>query len=89
MIGHSTVLIEAAGKHILIDRDFSLHGNPAYAAPRPPARSQEEDCLKNGKLFLRQAKTKHSGWVPPPSKVVKALKACDEGENAYYSCAWY
>jgi hypothetical protein len=45
-----------------------LHGLPA-------------DRLRNGKLFLRQAKAKHSVWVPLPSKVVKALKACDEGEN--------
>ena len=47
------------------------------------------DGLKNGKLFLRQAKTKHSVWVLLPSKVVKALTACDEVENGYYSCAWY
>jgi L-ascorbate metabolism protein UlaG (beta-lactamase superfamily) len=50
MIGHSTVLIEAAGKRILTDPYFGLHGNPAYARPRPPARSREE--LNNVDLVL-------------------------------------
>ncbi len=38
----TTVLIEAAGKQILTDPYFGLHGNPAYARPHPPARSREE-----------------------------------------------
>jgi integrase/recombinase XerD len=42
------------------------------------------DQLKNGKLFLRQAKTKHPVWVPVPPKVVKALAACDEGQAQYF-----
>jgi integrase len=42
------------------------------------------DQLKNGKLFLRQAKTKHPVWVPVPPKVVKALGACDEGQAPYF-----
>jgi L-ascorbate metabolism protein UlaG (beta-lactamase superfamily) len=42
MIGHSTVLIETAGKLILTDPCFGLHGNPAYARVHPPARSREE-----------------------------------------------
>ena len=42
MIGHSTLLIEAAEKRILTDPYFGLHGNPAYARLRPPARSREE-----------------------------------------------
>jgi site-specific recombinase XerD len=42
------------------------------------------DRLKDGKLFLRQAKTKHSVWVPLPSNVIKALKACDEGDAYYF-----
>jgi integrase len=41
------------------------------------------DQVKDGKLFLRQAKTKHPVWVPLPKKVLKALAACDEG-NAHY-----
>jgi L-ascorbate metabolism protein UlaG (beta-lactamase superfamily) len=50
MIGHSTVLIEVAGGRILTDPYFGLHGNPAYARPRPPARSREE--LSNVDLVL-------------------------------------
>lgn len=42
MIGHSTVLIEAAGKRILTDPFFSPYGNPAYARVHAPARSREE-----------------------------------------------
>jgi L-ascorbate metabolism protein UlaG (beta-lactamase superfamily) len=42
MIGHSTVLIEAAGKRILTDPYLSPRGNPAYARVRPPARSRED-----------------------------------------------
>lgn len=50
MIGHSTVLIEAAGKRILTDPYFGLHGNPAYARLHPPARTREE--LANVDLVL-------------------------------------
>jgi L-ascorbate metabolism protein UlaG (beta-lactamase superfamily) len=50
MIGHSTVLVEVAGMRILTDPYFGLHGNPAYARPRPPARSREE--LSNVDLVL-------------------------------------
>ena len=50
MIGHSTVLIEVAGTRILTDPYFGLHGNPAYARPRPPARTREE--LSNVDLVL-------------------------------------
>jgi len=42
MIGHSTVLIEAAGQRILTDPYFGLHGNPAYARVHPPARTREQ-----------------------------------------------
>jgi len=50
MIGHSTVLIEVAGTRILTDPYFGLRGNPAYARPRPPARTREE--LSNVDLVL-------------------------------------
>jgi len=50
MIGHSTVLIEIADQRILTDPYFGLHGNLAYARPRPPARSREE--LSNVDLVL-------------------------------------
>jgi integrase len=36
------------------------------------------DYMKNGKLFLRQMKTKHPVWVSLPKKVLKALADCDE-----------
>ena|SRR5271166_1808714 len=66
---------------------------PRYVEPSMLARGAPSDRLhglpanrlRNGKLFLRQAKTKHSVWVPLPSKVVKALKACDEGEKCLLS----
>jgi L-ascorbate metabolism protein UlaG (beta-lactamase superfamily) len=42
MIGHSTVLIETAGKRILTDPWFGLFGNPAYARLHPPALTREQ-----------------------------------------------
>lgn len=42
MIGHSTVLIEAAGERILTDPYFGTWGNPAYARKGGPAMSREE-----------------------------------------------
>ncbi len=41
------------------------------------------DQIKNDKLFLRQAKTKHPVLVPLPKKVIAALDACEEG-NAHF-----
>lgn len=40
--------------------------------------------LKNGKLFLRQAKTHHPVWVPLPPNVIEALDACDEGDEYFF-----
>jgi integrase len=40
--------------------------------------------VKNDKLFLRQAKTKHPVMVPLPKKVMEALKGCDEGDAYYF-----
>ena len=37
--------------------------------------------LNEGKVFLRQEKTKQSVWVPVPEKVVKAIDAIDEGRE--------
>ena len=42
MVGHSTVLIETAGRRILTDPFFGLHGNVAYKRLRPPAWRREE-----------------------------------------------
>lgn len=42
MIGHSTVLLEAAGLRLLTDPWFGNSGNLAYARLRPPALRREE-----------------------------------------------
>lgn len=42
------------------------------------------ETLKNGKLFLRQEKTKYPVWVPLPKHVVKAVMACDEGDEHFF-----
>ena len=42
MIGHSTVLIEAAGMKILTDPYFGTWGNLAYKRIAPPFKSREE-----------------------------------------------
>ena len=50
MIGHSTVLIEVAGKRILTDPWFGRWGDPAYARLRPPAQTREQ--LRDVELVL-------------------------------------
>jgi integrase len=40
--------------------------------------------LKDGKLFLRQRKTKRPVWVPLPKKVIAALMECDEGNEQFF-----
>jgi integrase len=40
--------------------------------------------LNDGKLFLRQEKTKHLVWVPLPQHVVKAVLACEEGNEYFF-----
>jgi integrase/recombinase XerD len=40
--------------------------------------------LQKGKLFLRQEKTKEWVWVPIPPFVVKAIMACDEGNEYFF-----
>jgi len=42
------------------------------------------DKLKNGKLFLKQEKTKHPVWVPLPKNVIEAIAECDEGNEYYF-----
>jgi L-ascorbate metabolism protein UlaG (beta-lactamase superfamily) len=56
MIGHSTVLIEAAGKRILTDPYFGSWGNPAYARNAPPFMTREE--LRGVDLIL----VSHNHW---------------------------
>lgn len=49
MIGHSSVLIETAGKKILTDPYWSMCGNPVYARVGTPAKTRQEmkdiDCV--------------------------------------------
>jgi L-ascorbate metabolism protein UlaG (beta-lactamase superfamily) len=49
MIGHSSILIETAGKKILTDPFWSKWGNPVYARVDIPAKSRQElkdvDCV--------------------------------------------
>jgi integrase len=40
--------------------------------------------LKNGKLFLKQEKTKQPVWVPLPQNVVDAISECDEGNEYFF-----
>jgi integrase len=40
--------------------------------------------LKDGKLFLKQEKTKHPVWVPLPKNVVNAIAECDEGNEYFF-----
>jgi integrase/recombinase XerD len=42
------------------------------------------DQLKDGKLFLRQEKTKHLVWVPLPQHIIKAVLACEEGNEYFF-----
>ena len=44
----------------------------------------KRDSLKDGKLFLRQEKTKHPVWVPLPQFVVDAVMKCDEGDEYFF-----
>jgi L-ascorbate metabolism protein UlaG (beta-lactamase superfamily) len=69
MIGHSTVLIETPGLRILTDPYFGLHGNPAYARPRPPALKREE--LTGVDLVL----VSHNHWDHTDRGYFRALSA--------------
>ncbi len=62
MIGHSTVLIEAAGRKILTDPYFGLWGNPAYARIAPPSAKRED--LKQVDLVL--VSHNHFDHTDPP-----------------------
>jgi L-ascorbate metabolism protein UlaG (beta-lactamase superfamily) len=42
LIGHSTILIETAGKRILTDPFWNTWGNPAFARVGTPAKTREE-----------------------------------------------
>lgn len=67
MIGHSTVLIETAGKKILTDPYFGLWGNIPYARISPPARTREE--LQDVNLVL----ISHNHWDHTDRKFLRSL----------------
>lgn len=97
MIGHSTVLIEAANKRILTDPYFGLHGNPAYARVRPPAHSRAElsdvDIVlishnhfdHTDRKFLRMLPKSVPVFAPAPSAWMTRLKG---GRNVIGLKAW-
>jgi L-ascorbate metabolism protein UlaG (beta-lactamase superfamily) len=69
MIGHSTVLIEAAGMKILTDPYFGSWGNIAYKRTAPPFKSREEMAAVD--LVL----VSHNHWDHTDSGYLRALAA--------------
>lgn len=69
MIGHSTVLIEAAGKRILTDPYFGSWGNPAYARIAPPFKTRDD--LKDVDLVL----VSHNHWDHTDRRFFRSLPA--------------
>jgi L-ascorbate metabolism protein UlaG (beta-lactamase superfamily) len=69
MIGHSTVLIEAAGIKMLTDPYFGLRGNAAYARLAPPFKTREE--LKSVDLVL----VSHHHWDHTDARFFRSLAA--------------
>ncbi|MGA3160074.1 MAG: MBL fold metallo-hydrolase [Terracidiphilus sp.] len=67
MIGHSTVLIETAGKKILTDPYFGTWGNPAYKRIAPPSKTREE--MANVDLVL----VSHNHWDHTDSSYFRVL----------------
>jgi len=67
MIGHSTVLIEAAGMKILTDPYFGSWGNLAYQRTAPPFKSREE--MQAVDLVLLS----HTHWDHTDSRYFRAL----------------
>ncbi len=67
MIGHSTVLIEAAGMKILTDPYFGSWGNLAYKRTAPPFKSREE--MAGVDLVLLS----HTHWDHTDSRYFRAL----------------
>ncbi len=69
MIGHSTILIEAAGKKILTDPYFGSWGNLAYKRLAPPSKTREE--MEGVDLVL----VSHNHWDHTDSRYFRALTA--------------
>lgn len=69
LIGHSTVLIEAAGTKILTDPYFGTWGNLAYKRIASPSKTREE--MVNVDLVL----VSHNHWDHTDSRYFRALAA--------------
>jgi L-ascorbate metabolism protein UlaG (beta-lactamase superfamily) len=69
MIGHSTVLIEAAGTKILTDPYFGTWGNLAYKRIAPPSETREG--LEAVDLVL----VSHNHWDHTDSGYFRGLAA--------------
>ena len=67
MIGHSTVLIESAGKKIITDPYFGSWGNLAYKRLAPPAKTREG--LKDVDLVL----ISHNHWDHTDGQYLRLL----------------
>lgn len=81
MIGHSTVLIEAAGMKILTDPYFGSWGNLAYKRIAPPFKTREEMAAVD--LVL----VSHNHWDHVDSRYFRAL-AADLPVVAPRAAAW-
>lgn len=67
MIGHSTLLIEAAEKKILTDPYFGTWGNPAYRRIAPPFKQRED--FKSVDVVL----VSHNHWDHTDPKLFRCL----------------
>jgi L-ascorbate metabolism protein UlaG (beta-lactamase superfamily) len=81
MIGHSTVLIEIAGKKILTDPYFGTWGNLAYKRIAPPFKTREE--MESVDLVL----VSHNHWDHTDSRFFRTL-AADLPVVAPRAAAW-
>ena len=57
-VGHSTVIVDTAELHLILDPYFGRHGNPAYRRRAPPARSREA-CLDVDAVLISHAHFDH------------------------------
>ncbi len=69
MIGHSTLLLEAAGTRLITDPYFGTLGHVAYARVRPPALKREDVRDIDGVLVS------HSHWDHTDRKFLNGLEA--------------
>jgi L-ascorbate metabolism protein UlaG (beta-lactamase superfamily) len=81
MIGHSTLLIEAAGKRILTDPYFGSWGNLAYKRVAPPFKTRQQ--MEAVDLVL----VSHNHWDHTDSRYFGAL-AADVPVVAPRAAAW-